>query len=754
MSPKRKKVKKSYHSLKPPLFKIFRLSPKTKIILALFFFFCLSFYLLILKDLPSPKKLSSPESFPVSTKIFDREGRLLYDIFVEKNRNPVKLSELPQYVKQATIASEDKDFYKHGGFALRGILRAFYNTIFHGKLQGGSTITQQLAKNALLSQERTLRRKIKEAILTAAIEIIYTKDQILEMYLNQIPYGGTAYGIGSASQLYFNKKPQDLTLAEAALLAGLPASPTRYSPFGAQPELAKKRQEYVLDEMVKNNFISANEAQKAKEEKLQFAQHSYGIKAPHFVMYVKDQLVEKYGIQKVEKGGLRVYTTLDLDLQEFAQQAVASEVAKLTKEKVSNGAALVTNPKTGEILAMVGSKDYFAKDIDGNYNVTTSLRQPGSSIKPLNYALAFEKRILTPASVLLDIPTCFSSPGQKLYCPDNYDHQFHGPVQVRFALGNSYNIPAVKTLALNGLEDFIATASAFGITTFKDPKNYGLSLTLGGGEVKMIDMAVAFGVFANAGQKQPLHAIQKITDYTGAVLEEYSSPEPQKVISEGTAYLISHILLDNNARQPMFGPSSYLVVKNHPEVSVKTGTTNDKKDNWTIGYTPSFLVAVWVGNNNNTSMSAVASGITGASPIWNRIMRYVLEKQDSLKGKIFQEWPTKPDSVVGASICSLSGLAPGNSGCPTRYEYFLEGTVPSEEENLKKQILINKDTQEPIQPGQTIPPEKQEIQEHSCLVDLTNSVLCLDSPFPTNPAILFAKDLVQKPKPLFPSPPQ
>jgi len=326
------------------------------------------------------------------------------------------------------------------------------------------------------------------------------------------------------------------------------------------------------------------------------------------VMYVKDQLVEKYGQQQVDQGGLRVYTTLDLEIQEMAQAAVATEVAKLEKQKVSNGAVLVTNPKTGEILAMVGSKDYFATDIDGNFNVTTSaLRQPGSSIKPLNYALAFEKRILTPASLVLDIPTCFKIAGQNdLYCPDNYDNQFHGATQVRFALGNSFNIPAVKTLALNGLENFIEQARKMGITTFKDPKNYGLSLTLGGGEVKMIDMAVAFGVLANAGQKQNLYALQKVEDYRGKVLEEHKFEEGENVISPEACYLVSHILLDNNAREAMFGSSSYLVVRNHPEVSVKTGTTNDKHDNWTIGYTPSFLTVVWVVNNNNKEMSAVA----------------------------------------------------------------------------------------------------------------------------------------------------
>lgn len=712
-------------------------------------------YLFIFKDLPSPNRLTSPIANPVSTKILDRNGQLLYEIYTEKNRTPIKLAELPEYVKWATIACEDKDFYKHKGFALRGIIRATYNIIFHRKLQGGSTITQQLVKNALLTQERTLRRKIREAILTYAIELLYSKDKILEMYLNQIPYGGTSYGIEAASQNYFGKKTSELTLGEAALLAGLPASPTKYSPFGAHPEIAKKRQEYVLQMMVDNKFISPEEAKKAKEEKLVFKEHGKGIRAPHFVMYVKERLEEKYGQKMVEQGGLRVTTTLDLNVQEFAQNTVASEVAKLKKEKVSNGAVLVTKPETGEILAMVGSKDYFAKDIDGNVNVTTSLRQPGSSIKPLNYVLGFYKKIITPATLILDLPTCFRVPSQPLYCPDNYDGQFHGPTQVRFALGNSFNVPAVKMLALNGLDDFIATASAMGITTFKDSKNYGLSLTLGGGEVKMIDMAVAFGVLANQGIKQNLNPILRVEDYNGKLLEEANFEEGPRVLPPGPCYLVSHILLDNNARMAMFGESSYLRVKNHPEVSVKTGTTNDRRDNWTIGYTPSFLTAVWVGNNDNSPMSYVASGITGASPIWNKVMKFILERQDQEKdlpagrqGKNFQEWPIKPDGIVGASICTLSGLAPGDSGlpadqggCQTRFDYFLEGTVPTETENLKRQILINKETGQPVEPGQQIPPEDLELQEKQVLTDPTGSILCLDCPFPTNSAIFEAGGL-------------
>ncbi len=697
---------------------------KTKTFIRKHPFFTLCFLLFIIifvwifKDLPSPTRLAS-YPFPASTSIYDRNGELLYEIFTEKNRTPVKLKDLPDYVKWATIASEDKKFYQHHGFDFGGILRASFNIIFHHTLQGGSTITQQLVKNALLEDpSRTLRRKIREAILTWGTEAIYSKDQILEMYLNQAPYGGTAWGIESAARTYFDKSAKDLTLAEAALLAGLPASPTRFSPFGAHPELAKQRQERVLNLMVEAKYLTPEQAKQAKEEELKYAPAKVGIKAPHFVLYVKELLVEKYGEKMVEQGGLRVITTLDLDLQNFTQQTVASEVAKLKKLNITNGAALVTNPKTGEILAMVGSKDYFDKEIDGNVNVTLRPRQPGSAIKPLNYALGLEKKIITPATVLNDTPTCFSIPGQPLYCPVNYDGTFHGPTQVRFALGNSYNIPAVKVLALNGLEDFVKKANEMGLSTLTDPKNYGLSLTLGGGEVKMIDMATAFSAFANLGIRQDAWAIKKVEDSQGKVLFEKKDEEGPRVLSMETAYLISHILLDNNARSAAFGPSSYLVIKNHPEVSVKTGTTNDRRDNWTIGYNPSRLVAVWVGNNDNSPMSYVASGVTGASPIWNKIMTYALK---DLK----QEWPIKPEGVIGASICTLSGKLPNpEQPCETRFEYFLEGTVPSEVENLKTIIEINKNTGQIA--DEKTPPEDKEPQEHLVIFDPLGTSFCLD----------------------------
>ena len=699
------------------------------IVIALILAFAGLFYFFILRDLPSPKAIATKT--PYSTQIYDRSHKLLYEIYAEENRLPVKLEELPDYVAKATIAIEDRNFYQHHGFSTKGILRAFYKTTFQGNLQGGSTLTQQLVKNALLTQERTLQRKIKEAILTVLTEIIYDKNQILTMYFEQTPYGGTAWGIEAAAKRYFNKPAKELTLAEAALLAGLPASPTTFSPFGAHPELAKSRQELVLDEMVEAGFIGQEEAQKAKEEKLTFAPLGEEIFAPHFVMYVKQALVELFGQKMVEEGGLQVTTTLDWELQDFAQKTVKEEIEQIKKLNVSNGSALITNPKTGEILAMVGSRDYFDQEIDGNFNVTTAaLRQPGSSIKPLNYVLALEEGKITASTPLIDAPTCFSVAGQKAYCPTNYDYSYHGITQTRFALGNSYNIPAVKVLALNGLENFLNFCQKLGITTFGDPKNYGLSLTLGGGEVRMTEMATAFGTLANLGIKKPLVSILKVVDHQGKIIlnnEETLGQIGERVISPEASYIVTHILLDNNARSAAFGGHSQLVVKDHPEVAVKTGTTNEKKDNWTIGYTPSRLVAVWVGNNNSLSMGAVVSGITGAAPIWNKIISFALEK-----GALGQEWPIKPEGVVGYSVCSDSGQLPQESGCPTRFEYFIKDKPPKQTLSREK-ILINKDTGEPLLSWQN--EGNTEEQEHPIIRDPVGAIFCLDCPPPSKPAV-------------------
>ncbi|MCJ7827831.1 penicillin-binding protein, partial [Patescibacteria group bacterium] len=553
-------------------------------LVGIYLLIAVSAYFFIFRDLPFPTRLSD-QDYPVSTQILDRNGQLLYEIYTDKKRTPINLEDLPEHLILATIASEDKNFYQHHGLAFQGILRATYNIIFTGSLQSGSTITQQLVKNTLLTPERTIRRKIREVVLSWTTELIYSKDAILEMYLNQVPYGGTAWGIEAAAKMYFDKPASQLNLAESALLAGLPASPTRFSPFGSRPELAKGRQERVLIQMVEAGFINQQELEEANAEELRFASVETSIWAPHFSLWIKEQVADQYGEKMTAQGGLRVTTTLDRELQTKAQKIVADQINDLEKSKVGNGSALIIKPQTGEILAMIGSHDYFDLENDGNVNVVLRHRQPGSSIKPLNYALALETGALTPASVLNDSPTCFQITGQPLYCPVNYDNRFHGPTPLRYALGNSYNIPAVKTLAVNGLAEFVDFATRMGITTFKDPKNYGLSLTLGGGEVTMYDMAQAFSVFANSGRKTNLYAIKEIKTWDGKKIYEHEEEPPPRIISPATAYLISQILLDNNARTAAFGTYSDLVIKDHPEVSVKTGTTNDMKDNWTIGFT-------------------------------------------------------------------------------------------------------------------------------------------------------------------------
>jgi penicillin-binding protein 1C len=679
-------------------------------------------YYFLLRDLPSPTKLAST-NLPQSTQIFDRNGTLLYTIYAKKNQTFIPLSTIPQYMQQATIAIEDKDFYSHGAIDLRGIARAFVSTVFHKQIQGGSTLTQQLVKNTLLTPEQTIPRKVKEIVLAYATEALYPKSKILEMYLNQSPYGGTAWGIESASMYYFNKHAKQLTLAESALLAGLPEAPTTLSPFGAHPELAKKRQEEVLRRMQAQGYITKAQQEKAAKETLHYSKPTNDIKAPHFVLYIKQLLSNKYGDRMVEEGGLKVITSLDLPLQEYAQATVAAEIDALRNPTVGNGAALITNPSTGEILAMIGSKDYFDEQADGNVNITTQARQPGSSIKPINYAVGLIKGY-SAATPFVDTAICYpGGGGQPQYCPKNYDGKFHGIVQMRPALGSSLNIPAVKMLKANGIEAMIATASAMGITSYKDPSLYGLSLTLGGGEVTMLEMATAFGVFANGGYRIDLHPILKITDGQGKIVEEYTPPSSPifgtKVLPNGVAYIISNILMDNNARLLGFGPNSELKIGKEP-VAVKTGTTNDYRDNWTIGYTPTRLVITWVGNNDNTPMRGVVSGVTGAAPIWHELMAHLLNEKPA-------QWPPKPAEVVGKTVCSTSGLLPGNSGCPTRFEYFIKGMEPKKVDPGKQKVFIDKGTNDLAKPGQT---DNVEEREEYVVTDPTGARYCASCPHP------------------------
>lgn len=629
-----------------PLFKTLAIIFPPIVRLALFtivlgFLFVTYSYLLvgIAYDIPSPNKLKTLPT-PTTTEFYDRNGKLLYRFYEGKDRTPVRLSDIPPYLIQATISMEDKNYYHHFGVDFAGLTRAAISLIKGGNVQGGSTITQQLIKNTLLTPERTFQRKAKEIILAFWTERVFNKNEILEMYFNEVPFGGTAWGVAAASQTYFDKKVSDLDLAESAYLAGLPASPTTYSPYGLNPELAKSRQKEVLRRMVEDRAITRQQADAAFEEHLDIKQPTNEIYAPHFVMFIRSELSERYGERYISQGGLKVYTTLDLDLQNKAQEIVTREVEKIKNLQVSNGAALITDAKTGQILAMVGSKNYWDPD-GGNFNVTTALRQPGSSIKPVTYATAF-KLGYSPGNIILDSPVSFKN-FWETYTPVNYDGRFHGAVTLRTALGSSYNIPAVKMLSIIGLPEMIKTAKDLGITTLNDTNRYGLSLTLGGGEVKMLDMMSVYGTFSQNGNKHTIKGVAKITDSKGNIIEDDSTDQGQIVIAPSIAYLITDILADNKARTPAFGNNSLLNIPGH-KVAVKTGTTDNKRDNWTFGYTPEYVVGVWVGNNDNTPMNpALTSGVTGAAPIWNKVMIEILKDKPDLAFE-------KPSEVLPAIV--------------------------------------------------------------------------------------------------------
>ena len=693
--------------IRPPKARI-KPAPKAAVFFGFLVLFAFVFWLTILRDLPSSRTLLTREQ-EVSTKIYDRNGILLYKIYKDKNRTIVSLSEVPLHVRLATLAAEDAEFYNHAGFSVRGILRAIIKNLQKRELSGGSTITQQLVKNALLSPEKTITRKVREIILSMGVELTFTKDEILEMYLNEVSYGGTAYGIEEASQVYFGKNVGELTVSEAALLAGLPKSPTKYSPFGANPDLAIERQQEVLHLMKVNKYITEEQEVASAGETLTFAPNKTDIKAPHFVMYVRSQLVEKYGEEVVEKGGLEVITTLDYSIQKMTEEVVKSEVSKLGRLNVGNGAALVMSPGSGEILAMVGSKDYFAQEADGNVNVTLRLRQPGSSIKVVNYAYALSNEY-TPATILDDSPVTFSVPGQPPYSPKNYDSTYRGKLPLRNALAESRNIPAVKVLASYGVTKMIEQGQKMGITTWDDPSKFGLSLTLGGGEVKLIDLAKVYATIANYGRRPEMVSILRITNYKGKVLEEYSCAgnnfltveaveaaknacDWEEILDPRIAYLLIDILKDNQARAPAFGTSSYLAINGHPEVAVKTGTSNDLKDNLTAGFNQKYLVVTWVGNNDGSAMSRIASGVTGASPIWNKIMSALLTKEEN------HDWEV-PEGLVKINVCPLTGTLPCE-GCDGKAEWFLQEKAPKRACSLE---TIQKIKEEKEKEGQILEP--------------------------------------------------
>jgi penicillin-binding protein 1C len=647
-------------------------------------------------------EIQTSQSFK-TTKIYDRTGtKLLYEVFDPRwgSRTVVPIDQIPDHLKYATIAIEDKDFYTNPGVNIRGIARSVYVDITGQGFQGGSSITTLLVKNVIIPPEeraqRDMSRKIKEAILALEITRRYSKDQILEWYLNTVFYGNMAYGVEAAAQNYFGKHVQDLSLAECAMLAVLPNAPATHSPI-TNPEEARIRQHLVLDAMFRQGYITEDEIVAAKVEELHYAPVRFDIEAPHFVMYVRQLLEEKYGSDLLYQGGLKVYTTLDLDLQRVAEDIAREHIAELQADErnATNAAVVAMKPATGEILVMVGSIDYFDREIDGQVNVALAERQPGSSFKMFTYTEALRQGY-TPATMVMDVRTTFPDPDySNPYTPENYDREFHGPLRLRQALARSINVAAVKVMSWVGVRNVIDLSHRMGISTLTRDY-YGLSLTLGGGEVKLVDMAYAFSVLANggymAGQPVPEEALRpgyreldpvailRVEDAAGNVLEEYQSPELREVISPQVSYVITHMLSDNVARTPSFGSRSALWLGNDRPVAAKTGTTTDYRDSWTIGFTPQLCTGVWVGNSNNDPMEHVP-GSLGGGPIWHDFMLAALEGEPTVP---FVEPPGLEWAVVDAT----SGLLPTEHSPSTIREVFLPGTVPTEHDNIHQAFRV------------------------------------------------------------------
>ncbi len=672
--------------------------------------FAVNTYAEYAKDLPEPAKLSQAASTQFkTTKIYERTGKvILYELFdpTGGNRTNVALAKISPYLINATIALEDKTFWENEGVDYSGMIRAVYNMARGQPLQGASTLTQQLVKKVLLPERETESRtqvelKIKETIMAQEISKKYSKQQILEWYLNTIYYGNLSYGIEAASEAYFGKHASDLTLSEAATLSAIPQYPA-LNPID-NPEDALARRDIALDAMVRNGYITENQAAAAKAEKIQVFQKKFPINAPHFVFYVRRYLEDKYGPDAVNKGGWNVITTLDYDIQTKAEEIARNQIAKLTAEKrnVTNASVVVMKPSTGEISAMVGSVDYFDRDIDGQVNIAISDRQPGSSFKLFSYLQAFESGAadgtkLNPASVVYDVRTAFEDAGNPPYVPENYDRKYHGPQRLRTALASSYNIPAVIVLDKVGIRNVLNLAHRMGISTLNRPGGYGLALTLGGGEVKLLDQTYAYSVIANGGVMagQPVAnpdeerkkgyrtlnpvSVLKITDSNGKSLEEYKQPTTESIVSPQAAYLITDILSDNHARAPAFGLNS--VLKTTRPTAVKTGTTSSWRDNWTLGYTPDYTVGVWVGNADNKEMEHI-SGITGAAPIWHDVMEYI---HTNLPVKEFVE----PPDITRTSVCLASGLLPTKECPQVVREIFRKGNEPTQPDNIWKPFRI------------------------------------------------------------------
>ncbi|KKS40235.1 MAG: Penicillin-binding protein, 1A family [Candidatus Kuenenbacteria bacterium GW2011_GWA2_42_15] len=608
-----------------------------------------------------------------ATKIYDRTGEhLLYYFSSDEKRVWVPLDQIPEHVRWAVIATEDDQFYEHHGFDFPALIKAALHEVLGiGPARGGSTITQQLVKNVLLTPEKTYKRKLKELIFSYYLEKRFTKDEILGLYFNVVPYGSTAYGIEAAAGTYFAKKAQALDLAQGAILAAMLQATTYYSPYGSHVDQLMERQHFVLKKMTELGYITAEQEKQAMEEKLEFKPLSQSIVAPHFTLYIKELLAEKYGEAAAEKGGLKIITSLDFEKQEIAEEAIVAGVERNEKKNGAHNASLVSiDAKTGEVLAMVGSRDYFNQEYDGAVNVAMRPRQPGSSFKPIVYAASFLEGF-SPETVLFDTVTKYKTETGDDYEPHNYDGTEHGPVSIRQALAGSLNIPAVKTIYTVGIDKVLDLADKMGYTTFGDRSRFGLSLVLGGGEVKLVEHVGAFAIFAQNGVKHDLQYILKVEDKDGKTLEEFKPEENkgEEVLEPQVAKQINSILSDNNARAYIFGEKNYLTLPDRA-VAAKTGTTNNFRDGWTIGYTPSIVTGVWVGNNNNTVMKGKADGSIVAAPIWNEYMKKIvagtlvenfeqpeakpLPDKPMLNGQAVAETVVKIDKITGRLAADLT----------------------------------------------------------------------------------------------------
>ncbi len=705
-----------------------------------------AFYSSIAQELPEPEQVEYVEQEFETTRIYDRTGQVLLWEVIDPHAGDrvwVPLEEVPEHLICATIAIEDRTFWENPGINPRGLLRALWANIRGQRIQGGSSITQQLIKNVLIPPEervvsaegprwRDYMRKVKEAILALEVTRRYSKEKILEWYLNTNFYGNLAYGIEAASQVYFGKHARDLTLSEAATLAAIPQFP-QLNPFD-DPIAARKRQNIVLDAMVLQGCISKEQAERAKVEpwRLSSPTEQFRFLAPHFSVYVKNELEEMFGPELVHRGGLRVYTTLDYNLQQQAECVARAQIRRLSGEdeqkvieealasgceaaqylpplraasrgkdhKVTNAAVVVMRPGTGEILAMVGSVDYWNEAIAGRYNAALGLRQPGSAFKPFTYVTLLSQGY-TAAHLFWDVRTAFQQPGQPPYVPENYDRKYHGPQRLRLALARSYNIPAVAALQLAGVDNVIRTAHKMGINSLdRGIDYYGLSLTLGGGEVRLLDMTYAYSVFANYGKMigKPIPrervrpgyreldpvAILRVEDRNGNVLYEYR-PEERQILTPQLAYLMISILSDRQARWAAFGHPNALELSSDRPAAAKTGTTNDFKDNWCVGFTPQIITGVWIGNSDNSEMANLP-GSEGAAPIWHAVMEWAHKDLEILP------FP-RPEGLVEREICATSGEIPTeNCPCPRTRELFIPGTEPEPSCNFYQTLLVNRET--------------------------------------------------------------